>query len=197
MEARLLDDVELAELARGGDTDSYEQLVLRYQEVAVRMAYLICGADAEDAAQEAFVKAFYALRRFRSGAPFRPWLLRIVANEARNRCKSGRRREELALRAVRDRPSGAAAPSPEAAVLERERSRALLDALHRLRERDRLVVAYRYLLELSEDETAQILRVPKGTVKSRLSRALVNLRADLEETTPKFGHVNEGGSLGG
>ena len=103
------------ERARQGDEAAYETLVRRYQGLAVRAAYVVAGrGEAEDAAQEAFVKAYRALHRFRPGAPFRPWLLRIVTNEARNRVRSARRREALALRAVA--VPGDAAPSPEAAA---------------------------------------------------------------------------------
>ena len=93
-----------------------------YQGIAFRTAYLLAGnaADAEEAAQDGFVKAYRALGRFRRGAPFRPWLLRIVANEARNRRRSAGRRERLALRAADESRSGDAAPSPEAALLARE-----------------------------------------------------------------------------
>ena len=147
------------------------------------MAFLVLGssADAEEAAQEAFVKAYYALPRFRQESPFRPWLLTIVANEARNRRKSAARRVRLALRAAEDRPSGDAAPSPEAAVLARERRAALLAAVNDLRHDDRLVVAYRYFLDLSEAEMAEALDIPRGTVKSRLSRALARVRGRLVE----------------
>ena len=80
----------LIERACHGDIGAYEELVRQHQDLAYRTAYLITGgaAEAEDAAQEAFVKAYYALGRFRAGAPFRPWLLRIVVNEARNRRKA-------------------------------------------------------------------------------------------------------------
>ena len=100
--------------ARGGDARAYEALVRRYQDLAFRTAFVIAGgsADAEDAAQEGFVKAWYALPRFRAGSPLRPWLLAIVANEARNRRRSGRRQDDLAVRVAEDRPSGDAAPSP-------------------------------------------------------------------------------------
>src|SRR5439155_20950125 len=127
VEGRPLEDAELTERAKDGDVRAYEELVLRYREVACRTAYLITGnaADAEDAAQDAFVKAFYALSRFRSDAPFRPWILRIVSNEAKNRRRSARRREGLALRLAEGRPSGDAAPSPEAAVLSGETPAAL------------------------------------------------------------------------
>jgi len=158
--------------------------VRRYQDLAVRTAYLITGgADAaEDAAQDAFVKAYYALARFHAGAAFRPWLLRIVANEARNRHKADGRRAALALRATTEGQGGPQpAPSPEAAALDAERRDALLRALDSLREEDRLVIAYRYFFALSEAETADALDCPRGTVKSRLSRALARLRAGLDE----------------
>ncbi|MGZ8651381.1 MAG: RNA polymerase sigma factor [Actinomycetota bacterium] len=181
MEGRPLEDAELADLARGGDVPAYEELVARYQGIAYRVAWLVArqAGEAEDAVQEAFVKAYYALPKFRPGAPFRPWLLRIVANEARNRVRSSRRREGLVLRAVAADP-GDEAPSPEAAALEREDARTLTRAMERLRESDRLVIAYRYLFELSETEMADALGVRSGTVKSRLSRALGRLRAELE-----------------
>jgi RNA polymerase sigma factor (sigma-70 family) len=179
VEGRPLDDAELVERAQRGDVDSYEQLVQRYQGLAHRVAFLVTrdAAEAEDAAQEAFVKAYYALNRFRTGASFRPWLLKIVTNEARNRRRSSGRRAGLALRAAEERPSGDAAPSPEVVALDSEQRNALLVALDGLPEMDRLVVMYRYFLDLSEAEMATALGCAKGTVKSRLSRALVRLRA--------------------
>lgn len=154
-----------------------------HQAIAFRVALVNAGdrADAEEAVQDAFVKAYRALGRFRDGAPFRPWLLRIVANEARNRRRSAGRRAALPLRDVGAAAPGDAAPSPEATVLSAERRGELLDALARLDERDRDVLVHRYLLELDERETAQALGVRRGTVKSRTSRALERLRADLGE----------------
>jgi RNA polymerase sigma factor (sigma-70 family) len=169
---------DLVERAKRGDGDAYTQLVRMHEQIAFRTAHLITGnsADAQDAAQEAFVKAYDALWRFRSGAPFRPWLLRIVANESHNQRRSAGRRTGLARRAGDDRTSGDAAPSPEAAVLASERRAALLAAIDGLAEPHRLVIACRYLLELSEQETAAALNCRRGTVKSRLSRALEQLR---------------------
>ncbi|MDP9296566.1 MAG: sigma-70 family RNA polymerase sigma factor [Actinomycetota bacterium] len=168
------------ERARDGDIGAYEELVRRHQQVAVRVASVIVGAsEAQDAVQDAFLKAYAALSRFRPGAPFRPWILRIVANEARNRRRSARRREDLAIRLAEDRPSGDAAPSPEAVVLERRTNERLLAAISRLPERDRIVIAYRYFVDLPEAEVAEILGVRPGTVKSRLSRALARLREQL------------------
>jgi RNA polymerase sigma-70 factor (ECF subfamily) len=159
---------------------AYEEIVRRYQDVAVRTAYLVCPeADADDAVQESFLKAFAALPRFRDGAPLRPWLLRIVANEARNRRRSAGRRQRLALRAAATEPRDAAIPGPEAVVIAAEASAELIVALGRLRDEDREVLGARYFLDLSEAETAETLGLPRGTVKSRTSRALVRLREAL------------------
>ena len=178
------EDAELVERARRGDVDAYEQLVLRYQDAAYRTAYFIAGStgDAEDAAQDAFVKAYYALGKFRVGASFRPWLLAIVANEARNRIRSASRRAALSLRLGESRPRGDAAPSPESAALAREDEEMLLRALGALQPADRLVIGYRYFLGLSEREMAEALSCRPGTVKSRLSRALGRLRHQRELT---------------
>ncbi len=181
MEGRPPEESDLVERARRGDVVAYEELVHHYQGIAIRIAYLIVGdaAEAEDAAQEGFVKAYRALGRFRAGQPFRPWLVRIVANEARNRRRSSGRRAALALRAAAQDPSGEAAPSPEGALHAREERTALLAAVNELREDDRLVIACRYFLELSEEETAATLGLRPGTVKSRTSRALDRLRAQI------------------
>jgi RNA polymerase sigma factor (sigma-70 family) len=136
-------------------------------------------ADAEDAAQSAFVKAYYALARFRVDSPLRPWLLKIVANEARNRRKAATRRPTLSLRSVDDLLVSSSAESPEELVLEQEEQEELLDALECLREEDRQVISHRYFLDLSEGEMAEVLGCPRGTVKSRLSRALERLRVAL------------------
>jgi RNA polymerase sigma factor (sigma-70 family) len=172
---------ELVERARHGDGAAFGTLVRDHQELAFRTAYLITrnAADAEDAAQAALVKAFYALPRFRRGAPLRPWLLAIVANEARNRLRSAARRDALALRAAHEAPPGDAAPSPEGALLAGEERAALLAALDGLSDADRLVLSCRYLLGLGEEETATVLSVRRGTVKSRTARALERLRTRL------------------
>ena len=178
MEGRPLEETELVDRARAGDINAYALLVERYTTVAFRTAYLITASeeDAKDAGQEAFIKAFRALARFRSGAPFKPWLLQIVANEARNLRRGSARRTNLSVRVADRSREGGAAPSPERLVLATEEREQLLRAVNSLREEDRLVVACRYFLELSSEETAAVLRWPEGTVKSRLSRALERLR---------------------
>jgi RNA polymerase sigma-70 factor (ECF subfamily) len=177
--ARALTESELIALASEGDGDAYASLVRAHQDIAFRTAMLITqdAADAEEAAQDAFIKAWRALPRFRRGEPWRPWLLTIVANEARNRRRSAGRRSALALRVEPPREDGSA----EATVLAAETRTALLGAMARLRDDDRLVLGCRYLLELSEAETAAALGVKPGTVKSRTSRALGRLREEVAE----------------
>ena len=176
--ARALTEGELIALAQDGDGDAYASLVRAHQDVAFRTAMLITqdAAEAEEAAQDGFVKAWRALGRFRAGEPLRPWLLTIVANEARNRRRSAGRRTALALRAPLPDESGRSAESQVIASSERA---TLLEAMSRLRDDDRLVLGCRYLLELSEAETAAALGVRPGTVKSRTSRALDRLRGQL------------------
>jgi RNA polymerase sigma-70 factor (ECF subfamily) len=184
MEGRPADDSVLIARAVRGDSAAYEEIVQRYQQVAFRTAYVITGSapDAEDAAQEGFVKAYRALDRFRLDAELRPWLLRIVANEARNRVRSSGRRHQLELRLAEGFRPGDAAPSPEAVAVAGDERRRLLTMVNALSEEDRLVIASRYFLELNGEETAAALGIPEGTVKSRLSRALARLRARVEET---------------
>jgi RNA polymerase sigma-70 factor (ECF subfamily) len=179
---RPLDEDELIERAKRGDASAYEALVRAHQGIAFRTAFLIARdpADAEEAAQDGFVKAYRALGRFRPGAPFRPWLLQIVANEARNRRRSAGRRANLALRLADEARPGDAVPSPEAELLSADRRAELLAAVEALRDEERLVVSCRFFLGLSEDETAETLGLKLGTVKSRTSRALAQLRQEVE-----------------
>src|SRR5881392_1023256 len=152
MEGRPADDSELITRALRGDSAAYEEIVQRYQQIA-----------------------------FRPGADLRPWLLRIVANEARNRVRSSGRRRQLELRLTEGFRPGDAAPSPEAVALASDERQRLLALVNALSDEDRTVIASRYFLELSGEETAAALGIPEGTVKSRLSRALGRLRARLEE----------------
>jgi RNA polymerase sigma factor (sigma-70 family) len=182
VEGRPRDESDLVERARRGDTAAYEELVRLHQGIAFRTAYLVTrnAADAEDAAQDGFVKAYRALGRFRAGSPFRPWLLKIVGNEARNRGRSANRRAALDLRLSVAESSGGAAPSPEANLVAEERRRKLLAALALLRDEERRVLECRFFLDLSEEETAAALGIRRGTVKSRQSRALERLREEVE-----------------
>ncbi len=170
-------DDEAVDRARAGDRNAYALLVARYGALAHRTAYLLgAGDEADDVVQEAFVKAYRGLGSFRAGAPFRPWLLRIVANEARNLHRGSRRRRSLELRLAE--PDVDPVRPDQAAVAADARAR-LLAAVGRMPHRDRQVLTCRYFLDLSEAETAEVLGWPRGSVKSRLSRAIAKLRRAL------------------
>ena len=177
--------------AQAGDATAYETLVRRYQTLAFRTAWLITGeqATAEDATQNAFLKGWQAIDRFSlkrvhdgesTKSPFRPWLLRIVANEARNRLRAELRHPLIALDDAPERSDPSSESDPEESTLTLETNQALAGALNLLSPEDRQVIAMRYLLDLSEREMAAALGVPPGTVKSRLARALRRARTMLE-----------------
>ncbi|MCX4883121.1 MULTISPECIES: RNA polymerase sigma factor [unclassified Streptomyces] len=174
---------------RAGEPEAYAELVRAHTGIALRAAAALgAGADAEDVVQQAFVKAYCALGGFRDGAVFRPWLLSIVANETRNTVRTAARQRTLAGReAALAEPLIPESADPAVATLRTERRTALLSALEQLSEEHRLVVTYRYLLEMDESETAQALGWPRGTVKSRLNRALRKLGRFLPDLEPREG----------
>ncbi len=172
--------------ARRGDGAAWEALVRMYQQPVFRLAYLLLGDadDAEDVAQEAFVRAFQALERFDLSRPMLPWLLRIAANLAHNRRRSIGRFFGALQRLVREEPrlvSGVTNGHEQ-----RWQSRALWGAVQRLGQTDQQIVYLRYFLEMSVDETAQAMDVAPGTVKSRLHRALGRLRAVIDRDYPEL-----------
>jgi RNA polymerase sigma factor (sigma-70 family) len=184
-EVRITEPEEAAEQAviarvRSGDREAYADLVRRHSAIAHRTAVLLgAGADADDVVQTVFVKAYRALGGFRAGAAFRPWLLRIVANETRNAVRAAKRHRDATLRWADS--LDVAAPDPASDVLSSERRATLLAAVGELPEPQRRAVVCRYLLELDEEETSTVLGWPRGTVKSRLHRALRRLRARLAD----------------
>lgn len=163
-------------------------------------ALLGAGADVDDVVQEALVKAYHALDRFREGSNFRSWLLKIVANETFNQNRTLRRRvarERIAASLSPDVFAGSTdAVDPAVLALSDERRNELLRALRTLSDPHRQVVTCRYLLDLDEAETATVLGWPRGTVKSRLHRALRRLRKELDDATraeQPDEHVKEAG----
>ncbi|MGW6745889.1 RNA polymerase sigma factor [Streptomyces sp. NPDC055025] len=166
---------------RSGEPEAYAELVRAYTGVALRAA-VACGAgpDAEDVVQAAFFKAYRSLGSFKDGSPFRPWLIRIVVNETRNTVRSAVRLRAVAGREAMllgSEPLIPESADPAMAAVAEERRALLVSALEKLSEDQRQVVTYRYLLEMDEAETAEVLGWPRGTVKSRLNRALKKLGA--------------------
>lgn len=171
-------DGELAGRARHGDADAFAELVRRHEASAIRIASLICGsAHAEDATQEAFVRAYRSLHRFDTEREFRPWFIRILTNVAKNAVRSERRYLDVTLRA----PRFEATEDPDTVAAAEQRA-IVLHALLALPERDRLILACRWFEEMSEKDIALALDIKPGTVKSRLSRAMDRLRDQLATT---------------
>ncbi len=181
-----MDESRLIEQARRGDLGAYDELVRAHQEAAFRAAYLITHdtADAQDAAQEAFIRAFDALGRFDARRPFRPWLLRIATNAALNRLKALQRRQAMAERYGAKTVETQHPATIEARVIGRERGRRVWDAIGRLKPDDQRLLFLRYFLDLSEAELAQTFDVAAGTIKSRLHRALAKLRDVIRKHDP-------------
>lgn len=176
-------DMDLVRDARRDDALAWETLVRLYEEPVFRLAYLILGdaAEAEDAAQETFIRAHAALDRFDETRPLRPWLLSIAANQARNRRRSLGRYWAALQRAFQAEPRPYHSPPERTAAAD---ARRLREAVGRLRPDAQDIIYLRYFLSLSEAEAAAALGIPPGTAKSRLSRALAQLRRVIEADFP-------------
>ncbi len=169
-----------------GDQRAFAEIVEAHREPVFRLAYLLLGDpdDAEDVAQETFLRAYHALDRFDVSRPLRPWLLQIAANQARNRRRSlGRYLGALKRFAQYKEPDG---PDTEAISDGRLQSQMLWQAIRRLSRADQEILYLRHFLELPVDETAASLNISQGTVKSRLHRAHQRLRAVIERDYPEL-----------
>ncbi|MCB0033633.1 MAG: RNA polymerase sigma factor [Anaerolineales bacterium] len=168
----------LVEQARAQNQLAWTQLIRQHQEPAFRLAYLMVGEarDAEDVLQEALLRAYLSLDKFDSTRPFRPWLLSIVANLARNRKRAIGRYWYMIQRWWQQRDPEAFSQPP---TLKHE-SAALWAAVQQLPSAGQEVIYMRYFLGLSVEETAEALEIKTGTVKSRSSRALTQLRGIIE-----------------
>jgi RNA polymerase sigma-70 factor (ECF subfamily) len=173
-------DEELA-AAIATDPDALAPLLKRYWGRAYGLAYQIVrdAQDAEDAAQEAFVRLVRAGGSYQEGRSFRPWFLRVVSNSARDVAKARARRRGYEERAAR--------PSLEASVHEgfdRETLHALAQALDALDVDQRAAITLHYLEELSFREVAEVMDCPPGTAASRVRRGLKALRGELAAMAP-------------
>ena len=189
-----LDEEKLIRRAQQGDPEAFAEIVREHEEPAFRAAYLIVRneADARDVAQEAFVSAYRALKRFDRREPLQPWLLRIVTNGALNSARANRRRRAMGERYEQVADMRKTAPSAEEQTEAAERARRVWQAVGELDGQDQTLLYLRYFLDASERETAQAIGRPAGTVKSRLHRVLRRLRGVIESQYPDL--LREGAS---
>ena len=178
-----MDESTLIRHAANGDAAAWESLMMVHQQTVFRFAYLLLGDpdDAEDTAQETFLRAWKHLKRFDSTRPLRPWLLSITANLAHNRRRSAGRYIAALMRAFQDEPISSGIEEKSVKNLEASE---LWQAVQNLNLADQQIVYLRYFLDLPVAETAQVLQVAEGTVKSRLSRALEKLRNIIQQDFP-------------
>ena len=169
----------LIDLSRMGDREAYGVLVGRHYPGVIQVVYRMCGAAqvAEDAAQEAFIRAWLKLPAFQPQASFRNWLYRIALNAAldvlRHKAETNLDDEEADLLAD-------STPGPEAALLAKEQAGRVQSAVQALPEAARAVVVLREYGGLSYQEISDVLEIPIGTVMSRLNYAREKLRKTLE-----------------
>lgn len=184
-EAEAGDAPRFLDRLRAGDAPAFEELVMTYQHRVFGVALRMLGnrTEAEDVAQEAFVRAHRALGAFRGDAKLSTWLYAITSRLCLNRLASGERRMarqgEDALLRLSD-----AGPRPDAALERRELETALGRAIAELPEDRRIVVVLRDIEGLSYEEIAQVLELELGTVRSRLHRARAELKEKLERFLP-------------
>lgn len=183
-------DGDLVRLVQQGNLAAWESVVQQYQEPVFRLAYLLLGDadDAEDIAQETFIRAYRAIHRFDLGRPIRPWLLRITTNLTKN-WRRGVGRYLFALKRLLNNEAPILTPQQQAE--QNLETLITWEAVRKLSLADQQIIHLRYFLECSENETADVLEIPIGTVKSRLHRALTRLRIILEEQDPELAHEEE------
>lgn len=177
-------DNELIAQALRGDHAAFGQLVLRYQRMAIGVAYRICGdpVQAEDIAQQAFIRIWERLGTYRPEGNFRSWLCQITANLTVDAFRQHKPTSD-----IDDLPLPDPTPGPERAAIQRERAAAVRAALLRLPPHSRAALVLREYEGLSYQEIAEALRIPLGTVKSRINDARRRLQEDLRELIAQEG----------
>ncbi len=191
-----VDEQALIERCKAGDVGAFDELVRIYEKRVFNCALRIAGNyhDASDVAQEAFLRAFNSINTFRGDAKFATWIYRIVTNvylDERKKSKAHRQtslddyielEENSVTRQIQDD-----SPSPEEMVETEERARVLQQAINSLPDYQRIIVTLYHMQHRSYEEIAEILRLPIGTVKSRLNRARLALAEKLGSSPELFG----------
>ena len=173
--------------ARRGDADAFEQLVEAYRNQVFRLALRMCGneADADEVAQEAFLSAWKGLPNFRGESRFSTWLYQLTTHAAIDLLR--REKRQAAAEDIDGITAADDAPSPQQQAERAETRREVRAALMQLPEEYRQVLLLRFMQELSYEEIGQALKLPAGTVKSRLNRAKAQLKDILSRSGNLFG----------
>lgn len=186
----------LIQRCKEGDVRAYDELVRVYEKRVFNCALRIAGNynDAADIAQEAFIRAFNSIQTFRGDAIFTTWIYRIVTNvylDERKKSKAHRQTsldefieldENSVTRQIEDE-----SPTPDAVVESKERARVLQEAINSLPDYQRIILTLYSFQHRSYEEIAEVLRLPIGTVKSRLNRARLALAEKLSGESELFG----------
>lgn len=181
------DEKKLILQSKSGDVESFERLVKTYQKMAYNVAYRIMGneEDAKDMTQEALIKVYKNIKGFRMDASFSTWLYRIVMNT----CKDELRKKKMKVISI-DQPIDTGDGQmqmdiedtglhPDEILISRETQTEVHEALQNVSEKNRIVVVLRDIKGFSYSEISDIIDVPVGTIKSRISRGRQELKAVL------------------
>ena len=176
--------------ARRGDAHAFEQLVTAYRNQVFRLALRMCGneADADEVAQEAFLSAWKGLPNFRGESRFSTWLYQLTTHAAIDLMR--REKRQAAAEDIDEITTADDGPSPQQQVERTETQREIRSALMQLPEEYRQVLLLRFMQELSYEEIGRALKLPVGTVKSRLNRAKAQLKDILSRSGNLFGTVS-------
>lgn len=180
------DDSALIAASQKGDQAAFSELVRRYQRAVYRVAYALTRntSDADDLAQETFVRAWGAIGRFESGQPLHPWLARIATNQAYSLFRHRKRRPETSIEPlVEAGMQWGTDDDPADHTAANERSARLRACFEQLSQEHQAVLALRAVQDLAYDQIAEALGVPVGTVMSRLSRARTELKRLMQAQT--------------
>jgi RNA polymerase sigma-70 factor (ECF subfamily) len=178
-----MDEARVIQEAQKGNLAAFNQLVMAYQGTAYNVAYRVIGQGeaAADACQDAFLKAYQAIKQYRGGS-FKSWLMRIVTNACYDQLRYKRRRPVASLEELAEESDDHSdmlvndAEQPEEYVLRGEMGEMIQSGLNQLPEEQRLVLVLSDIQGFSYQEIAEIVEQPLGTIKSRLSRGRQRLR---------------------
>ena len=189
------EDRALIARVQRGDASAFNDLIIKYEKVVFNFAFRLTQNydDANDVAQDAFIRAYNAIQNFRGDAAFSTWLFRITTNvflDERKRKKAHPQQSLDEYTTNEDQREGMQiedpGPTPEDVVTANERQRILVKAIQALPEYQRTMVVLYHLQQKSYEEIAEIMNLPLGTVKSRLNRARLALKEKLQDLSELF-----------